>query len=98
MADNIFQKKVYVVDQETGEGRWFEPGEECPDEFLPYVSEKLFQEEEPELPAGAEPGHNYAEMTKTELVELAKDRGISSSGTAAEIADRLVKHDESVGG
>lgn len=39
-------------------------------------------------------GTDYASLTKMELVELARDRGLSPTGTKAELVDRLEGQDD----
>jgi hypothetical protein len=40
-------------------------------------------------PRSAEPAEDIGGMTKAELVSLAEERGVDSSGTKSELAERL---------
>ena len=75
-----------VVEEESEE----EPEEEVVEEELEEEPEEEVVEEEPEE---EDEEYDYVSMTKAELVELAKKRGLAFSGTKKKIISRLEDND-----
>jgi len=96
MAGEVFKNTVHVQNPETGEAQWFHPGDVAPDWTEGLVDPNNFTDGVPFEEAQPE-AVNYGKLNKTELQELAADRGLDTEGTRQELIERLQAHDDAVG-
>ena len=88
---HVFKNHVHVTNPETGESRRFEPGDECPKEFVDLVSPNNFEGEgdkEAEEDNGVKVV-NYGSLKTDELADLCADRGLDFEGTREVLIGRL---------
>ena len=97
------KEKSLLVEEATEEEPESKPEEEVVEEEPEEVTEEKVVEEEPEEepkeevveeePEEEDEEYDYVSMTKAELVELAKKRGLAVSGTKKKLISRLEDND-----
>jgi hypothetical protein len=96
---DTFQTHVYVSDPETGQNQWFAPGDKAPPWTDGLVSEEHFKEPEVDEDGNPIPEAkpvDYSKLLKEDLIALADDRGLDSTGNKDDIIERLVENDNAL--
>jgi len=93
MANTKVARHVHVVNPETGERAWLEPGDTVPAEFKDCIVNPKAFEDVPEDDDNILEQQDYERLEVKDLKALAKSRNLDNSGNKAELVHRLTLHD-----